>query len=1553
MDKKYFYQRLFAVAAVSGVLTLAGTSALAVRKQHDADRKTGKTIVKADKPIGKFGPGIGLPGTFSSSSEISTRTLGGARSFDVDKGGNALLRSVPQRVLPTAPLRACVTYDLDRTSYGMVDVTSEGLVVLREHEGLQAAWGGAGVGTKYYFNTCADVTGGYVQDVETYLWDTSTWTCIGYDQMPSFDVLSYSMTCDPVTEIIYGCFFSADLQTIEIGTLDPMSMKRTGVIGTVETPLYAMGFSSDGTLYGIDKAGALYIVSLTDAHYTKVAETGITTDYNTTGTVDSFNDVFYYAACPSGPSDDPSKDWALYSIDIANDFKVSKCWDLRAELGGMYIANAAARPYAPAEPRLNEVAFTNGSLEGTVSFTAPKRTFNGNDLVGALEYGILANDKVIATGNVNASEDKTVGITLPEAGMYTIRVFVSNGEGTSPKSESETRWIGNGCPLTPEGLTAVYTYGGTAVNVNWAPVSSSLNDGFMRPEDVTYTVSRSLDGADFEVVADKIGDPAFTDEVGPQTVCHIYRYKVVANHEEQTSAPAFSDYVAVGTLETPFAPDFLEPLTEGYFTTRDYLGRGHKWTYSSYDEAMMMLWNAGWNMTDMDASLVTAPIRLEGGKAYEISYNAWVESNGTFGIGLQWGADMSSPETIIEPVSISAANSSYLVPLHQSVILFPERDGVYYFGVRTLANPTQSVKILVNDFKVSQGLSAKAPGEVTDVTINPQYDGSKKLDISFNAPTVTIEGKKLSNLSKIEVRRDGNLVKTFRNPTFGQNLSFLDEGDKNEDVAYTITAYSIDGPGKSWYGTSHMGVNLPASPVDCQITQNLENPGEVTVTWTPVARDINGIEIDPSLIRYAIFASDYETMIVNNLTAAFPSATFRAIPPESGQAFVWYCVVPYTEGGVNGYVGGFGVTPMIPVGTPFTLPYFESFGGSGLAYPMGMSGDGSVRLSQSISSQGLTIASQDDDNGLLVWYTAPETTLDLYSAVIKVDDTDDVAMSFYYAGVPEVEGYTIEPLVIYDGASEPLCPAIDTKDCAEKGWNRVQASLVPWRGKYVQFAFHVVCNDNGFGFGLDNVVLKRYAANDLRAGSVSAPSFLTVGKDHEIIAEIINDGSDDAAAGYQVDLYADGKLVATSDGPAVRSFESDVVSFKFMPDPFAEEEQMFRTEIRWSLDEILANNISEEIVVPLVETVYPAVTDLTASLDDDTDSADIAWTEPDHEAKLQEITESFETYDPFTLAGFGNWKVFDGDGLQTWYLGRPVYIAGVGNGPSYPNGTTPKAWMVTDQTQMKIDYSGARTGDRAALASSVSGEADDWLISPELPGIAQTVSFWAATAPEDCGEESFEFYYSTGGTDPEDFIKLGDTVDVPEGEWELDEYDDEYQVTTWYNYSYELPEGAKYFAIRYVSDDIYGLFVDDITFTVSDEVLTLQGYNLFRNGAKLNEELLTATSYKDDMSILDDGEYTYAVETVYDKGHSGLSNRETVTVDHPISVDAILAEGVTVFTEKGFIIVTGAAGKQIGISTPAGLNVYNAVPDADIRVAVEPGIYLVRLGKRTVKVIVR
>ena len=162
-----------------------------------------------------------------------------------------------------------------------------------------------------------------------------------------------------------------------------------------------------------------------------------------------------------------------------------------------------------------------------------------------------------------------------------------------------------------------------------------------------------------------------------------------------------------------------------------------------------------------------------------------------------------------------------------------------------------------------------------------------------------------------------------------------------------------------------------------------------------------------------------------------------------------------------------------------------------------------------------------------------------------------------------------------------------------------------------------------------------------------------------------------------------------------------------------------------------------------------------------------------------------------------------------------------------------------------------------------STNADDWLISPEQTGQAQTISFYAKAMSLWYGTEDLEVYYSTTGNAVADFAnKIGET-------FKLDNTEE------WKQISIELPEGAKYFAIRCVSSYQMALMIDDITYQAEAPVPT--GYNIYRDGKKIATVEAPATSYTDETAT-EGTSYVYLVTAVYSQDESAVSNDYTASV---------------------------------------------------------------------------
>ena len=178
-------------------------------------------------------------------------------------------------------------------------------------------------------------------------------------------------------------------------------------------------------------------------------------------------------------------------------------------------------------------------------------------------------------------------------------------------------------------------------------------------------------------------------------------------------------------------------------------------------------------------------------------------------------------------------------------------------------------------------------------------------------------------------------------------------------------------------------------------------------------------------------------------------------------------------------------------------------------------------------------------------------------------------------------------------------------------------------------------------------------------------------------------------------------------------------------------------------------------------------------------------------------------------------------------------------------------------------------------------------------------------------------------------------------------------LLTWTRYTADLPEGAKYFAIRGVSYDKYMLFIDDIRFCPLNgkaAEVTLKGYNIYRDGVKLSPATVSANTFAD--SGLDAGStHRYVVTALYDEGESNPSNEVEVTLTSGIS--AATASGIAVTGGQGEITVEGAEAMQIAVVAADG-RLHAAVTGAQRTVIpAAAGIYVVIAGDRAVKVSVK
>lgn len=226
---------------------------------------------------------------------------------------------------------------------------------------------------------------------------------------------------------------------------------------------------------------------------------------------------------------------------------------------------------------------------------------------------------------------------------------------------------------------------------------------------------------------------------------------------------------------------------------------------------------------------------------------------------------------------------------------------------------------------------------------------------------------------------------------------------------------------------------------------------------------------------------------------------------------------------------------------------------------------------------------------------------------------------------------------------------------------------------------------------------------------------------------------------------------------------------------------------------------------------------------------------------------------------------------------------------------------------------------------------DDYLISPEVaPGTK--VSFMVKGISTIDLDETYQVMYSSTGRRPEDFSAIESSVATKD----------------WTKVEVTLPDDARYFAIRYTASFQTGLMVDDIEYVSANCLLQLVGYDVFRNGVKLNAEPVQEPAFVD--TFVPEGTHAYSVAAVYDRGSSNASLPVAVTNSGSSGLDAVGAD-CTISVSKGSLTINAPQATEVGIYRPDGTSVARITVEGCRTIALPGGLYIIKAGNTISKAV--
>ncbi len=1354
-----------------------------------------------------------------------------------------------------------------------------------------------------YYQSYIEEFWGFILASEVYGYDVTTGECV-YQEEVNISDIPVSQCYDPTSGNIYGIFYNEDVSGYNFATIDYSSTPQLNIIAPVPAgySIYDISVASDGQLYvavAEESNTSIMKIDKSTGNLTLVGTNAIYYQYMAGGVIDPKTDIYYITASTDADS-------YIAAVSLA-DGSAEKLFDFAngEEMIGLYIATASESK-APAAVSGLEVSFYETSLTGSVNFECPEKYVDGTPASGSVTYHVKVNGTETVSGETTYGAILSVPVTVAESGVYTFSVYLSNENGNGPESKAKM-FVGKDIVKAPANVKA--TYVDNKMTISWDAPQEGVNGGYIDQSAVTYNVNRVLPSA--ETIVTKTSETSVTIEVPMPETLEAYSFEVSATYEDVTTDAIKSNLVVIGSVIPPYSQDFATDDAMDYMTVIDANNDGKTWTI--VDNSARVAYNSS---LDMDDWLFTAPLKLEAGKVYRISFKAWAQ--GTYyterlevKIGTQAVPDFMT-ETLCEPTTIAGAGETKVIDF------VPQTSDIYYIGFHGISD-ADMYYLWLDDISVAAGLSSSAPAQPESISTAGNNDGTTVTTVSIVAPSTTIAGGTLASISKIELFRDNELINEFNSVTPGATVSFVDTPSQGYHT-YSAVAYNESGAGMPTSISAYCGVNYPAAVETVNMTET-STPGEVNISWEPVTTDIEGNELASNLVKYNVYDRSTQAVIAEGVSG---TSVVKTVVGPGEQDFIQVFVCAETAAGE----GTGSVSPMIAVGTPFE-GFFESFANATIAYPLAVNTQGGASVAL-YKDEDLGIHSQDGDNGCVAYYAQYiDYYGDMITPKIQIGDSDQ-GLSLYMYKLAEADKNILEIYIREAGVEDyTLLTTFSLEPAVANEWNKFNASLADYEGKVVQLKLRGVIKSHSYII-IDNVRVGTQPAYDLSVKSINAPSNVNAGNDYKVSVSVANLGMQ-SASDYTVTLFADGKAVdKVTASEELVSGAATVFEFNRSFSPLAEEAVTYKAEITWAPDLNTDDNVSEEITVAPIVSTLPAVNDLSAEVDGT--NVTLTWSEPNIEGGISASqTEDFEDGESFAQE-FKDWKFIDNDKSEVGGF-QNIDIPGISIAESKV------AFFVFDASGDQFNQSFAgHSGDKylAALFRADDGQTDDWAISPVLSGNAQTISFFARSYSSSYPEK-IEMYYSTGSLNTDDFI-LVKTIEVVPDEWTLVDFD--------------VPAGATYFAIRSCATGSFMLLIDDVTFesaSASSIEVSILGYNVFCDGVQINETPVEECEYV--TTIPDDNnDHVFRVTTVYDLGQSAGSNEVSVK---RTGINAAAANAIAVKAVAGKITITGAEGLNVAVYNTAGKVIYSSVAAATTTVDVTSGVYVVTVGKETYKVLAR
>lgn len=828
--------------------------------------------------------------------------------------------------------------------------------------------------------------------------------------------------------------------------------------------------------------------------------------------------------------------------------------------------------------------------------------------------------------------------------------------------------------------------------------------------------------------------------------------------------------------------------------------------------------------------------------------------------------------------------------VHIKAYIQVEDAGDYRVAIKGHGYDIQDIEL--RNLSVREGSMLSAPTYPSAITAVAAPMGADSATVCFNTPVTDIAGNPLDALSEARVYRNGRYIGYVQDIQPGAEYQYADDAPVPDTVnRYSVAVVNDYGEGLDCETSVFVGIDTPLAPANVHLADNGDT---ALLSWEAPQCGVNGGYVPADGLTYHIFNGQ-----TGKETVTTQTSLEMPMSQTGAQDWYYFTVSASTSTGT----GAEAMSNPLVSGSPYQTPYYEGFPDGGRSSFWGAR---QVPEDNNWSSWGVqsTYDADADSNSGVVYYTGGQkgNRSHLFSGKIDISKSTNPILEFAYIYRDEEGDATFNTYIIVNGNDTTLVDSRDYSHYHEmKPWESVRIPLAQFKDShYIQLLFEGTSSATGVTMiKLDAIGVRDQHEHDLMLDFGAVPAAARSGAEVALTARITNIGSE-TAGGSRVVFYDGDTVIAAYEQGELQPDASADIAFSYSV-PVLEDTCSLWAEVEYSADEDTANNSSVPVTVEVILPEYPAPAGLVSA--HEAGDVSLEWNAPDYLDFTVSATEGAESLQDGS-ADLGDWTTVDRDGANTIsqvYLGwDPYRLPGMGS---------PMGFMVLDPVANgvpSVDWFGDPTGwdayegDKFFVSYANAAAAnDDWLVSPELTGSEQTVTFavsggvydpWGVS---DGNGDTYELLYSESDTDVESFVSLG-TFTAP---------------ALWETRSVDVPEGGRYFAIRHnTPGNGTCLRIDNIVCQpLSNKgALQLTGYNVY-----CDRELVanTATTRYTHAGAADSW-HTYHVSAVYTLGESAAvrtdieSGVENPSASELTEVGRYTVDGLPVSgLHKGMVIV--------------------------------------------------